>query len=376
MEAQLARRGKMPQNAHGGDHGHGGGALGAADQRGDDESDREDQQRIDAFGQLGDLIAHAALLDRGPERAARRGDEDDHAPSGQGGLDGGGQLLASGPLVPRQGAQGDRGGDHQGDVLIAHGVDDRFCGHDPPGRRARLQRAEPGVEARLTGDEHHGQHDRQERQGHRRQLAIVAVGEFLQVGQRNVGRLAQGQVPTSIDPEGREIPNRGRDGTDHAPAHDHHPEVDTQLVGHVERSRRGRHEGMSDRASGQDAQDVQQVVLPGLKPHGLGQGDHQVEDGVEKDGDAQEETAADEGRRRPGLPQEPERGAYDAVGGAAVEKALADDRRHGDQDADFAAGAAERHGHPFRGRRSDELLGSLLRPGRLSFGDLGLCVLL
>ena len=86
---------------------------------------------------------------------------------------------------------------------------------------------------------------------------------------------------------------------------------------------------MSHGPTGDDGQDVKQVIPACSRSQGLRERDHEVEYGVEEDGDAQQEAAAQERSTGSSLPKYSQRTADDSVGGTTVEQALADNRRHG-----------------------------------------------
>ncbi len=119
---------------------------------------------------------------------------------------------------------------------------------------------------------------------------------------------------------------------------------------------------MGHRAAGQYGQHVEQVIGAGPQPHGFAQRDHQIKDRVEEDWYAEQETAGHEGQPGPSLSHHAKREANYPIGRAAIQKTLANDGRHGDQDADAAAGLSKGIGHSFGRARMDELVGRLGRP--------------
>ena len=182
--------------------------------------------------------------------------------------------------------------------------------------------------------------------------AAVASGE----SDRAADGRSHFERPASIGIARVGVPGKGRDRRDDQALLHHERDIDAHGLRHEQRPRRRRHERMRHRRAGDDGHHEQQVVLPRLAPHRLGEWQQQVEHGFGKHRDAEEQATPEEGERRARRAQRVAQGDDDALGAVGGHEAAAEDRGHRDEDADVEGGAAEAIGDA----RADGLTG---RPG-------------
>ena len=180
----------------------------------------------------------------------------------------------------------------------------------------------------------------------------------LHLRQRHFLAFTQGYVEPAVgeaaENAAAEDGRRNRGGKSHE---DHHAEWDGEEARHGQGPGRGGDQGVGGDAARADGHQVQDVVLLGADPKGLGQRHQQVENGVEEDRHRQDRAGAEESQGGPALAEQADKGARDPIRRAAFQEALADDRRHADDDSDLPArraeGLADRLRCPGAGRAQD-----------------------
>ena len=113
---------------------------------------------------------------------------------------------------------------------------------------------------------------------------------------------------------------------------------------------------MSHRTARYNRQNRDQIVAAGPQAQSLAQGDHEVEDGIEEDGNRQQKPAAEKGNRSSLLAQQTESRSDESIRRPTLEHTHPDDGGHCDDNPYLTGRAAKSGGYPLPNRLAHQLL--------------------